>query len=173
MDKFDDLIKKSLLSQDGQEPEEGHYRRFEKRLKYSEMSSSKQFSYSLLRIAAVIAIGILIGSASYLYFTINSSEQELAVLSPELQETLYYYDNVSKNYLSGIESLPQQNPDLIKTLSQELQEYENEYNILLSELTNFPGDERIIHAIIENQRLKAELLSFLFGQLAESKNITK
>jgi hypothetical protein len=173
MDRFEDLIRQSLLAQSGAEPAGGHYQRFEERMTAEGSGSARLVNFSLLRVAAVVAFGLLIGSAGYLYFTKDREEQDIVVLPPELKETLYYYENVSKNNLLGIENLPKQDPDLIKSLSRDLREYENEYQVLLLELKDFPGDERIHHAIIENQRSKAELLSYLFGQLAESKNITK
>jgi len=120
--------------------------------------------FFVYRAAAVLITGLL---ATGIWLSQNRSEPDLrAALPAEIQETLAYYENMSQSKLYRLKNLPNGYQETLSEIESDLKEYDKEQHRLLEEWKKYPEDSRIIHALIENERMKAEMLNYLFTQLA-------
>jgi hypothetical protein len=130
----------------------------------------------LWRAAAVIVIF----AASFLFWEyLNSSErligrqekkmQKLDI--PELREAEVYYTNMVDNRLRELIPLIQQNPELQNELNNDLRELDSIYAELQKDLIDNIANDEVVEAMIQNYRLKLEILEDLLEHLQEtSKN---
>lgn len=164
MKNLEDLIKDNRVHLDGDEPLSGHLKRFERKMKPKIINLQTAMWY---KVAAVIMAGLIL--AALLVQRNSESNEDLMFtrLPPDLQEALIYYQQLSDKSLVELHTVLHKDHELNVKLSRELDENDREYLGLLKEYGRFDGDERIINAIIENRRMKAEMLGFLCIQMAD------
>ena len=128
------------------------------------------------RAAAVIVIF----AASFMFWEfMNNSDmligrQERKVRKmeiPELREAEIYYTNMVDNRLEELTPLIQQDPELQNELNSDLDELDSIYSELQKDLIDNIANDEVVEAMIQNYRLKLEILEDLLEQLQEtSKN---
>lgn len=128
------------------------------------------------RAAAVIVIF----TASYIFWDyLNSSgiltarqEKKVEKINiPELREAQIYYTNMVDNKLEELKPLIRENPGLQADLDQDLNELDSVYAELQKDLIDNIANDEVVEAMIQNYRLKLEILEDLLERLQEtSKN---
>jgi len=128
------------------------------------------------RAAAVIVIF----AASFMFWEyMNNSdmlmgrqEKKLQNLEiPELREAEIYYTNMVDNRLEELTPLIQQDPELQNELNNDLSELDSIYTELQKDLVDNIANDEVVEAMIQNYRLKLEILEDLLEKLQEtSKN---
>ena len=128
------------------------------------------------RAAAVIVIF----AASFMFWEFMSNSniligrQERKVQKmdiPELREAEIYYTNMVDNRLEELTPLIQQDPELRNELNSDLDELDSIYSELQKDLIDNIANDEVVEAMIQNYRLKLEILEDLLEQLQEtSKN---
>ncbi len=160
MTDFEKFVKENRELFDDQEPYPGHFKRF--RMK-NERRYVRRRGY--LSIAAAFIAGIILASAMYRYLSFGEDKQALSELSPQVKETLYYYDLVSRDMIEEIREMPVDDGQLKKKVLNDVERNDQTYQQLLGDLRKYPGDERVIHALIEYHRSRAEMLRYILQQL--------
>lgn len=153
---------------DLEEPSEGHFRRFRKKISRSERNRMS-FRHGL-QIAASIAVIL----ASGIVIVKSSKGSKKVAMSPEIQEfteaTDYYTRQANYKYdeISTFQFTSAQEKEM---LLEELSEMDEFYQELLKDLDANPGDERVMNALIQHYQLKVSVMDQIIEQLIEIKNI--
>jgi len=139
----------------------------------------RQFS-SWKAIAWRAAAVIIIFAASFMFWEyLNTrqvlvSRQEKKILKleiPELKEAEFYYTNMVDNKLKELIPLISENPELQNELNNDLRELDSVYAELQNDLIDNIANDEVVEAMIQNYRLKLEILEDLLEHLKEtSKN---
>jgi len=172
---------------------QGHEARFQERLE-QEMDSPEvivmeERSSSIrlwLKVAAIAVIVVITGILGYNYINEvdqdsiveNNSKKEvqndlnkqitLGDLSPDLKKIEDYYLTGINVQLSSLK-FSDENKDLIDGYMNQLKELNDEYQILNSELNKNGPSEATITALIDNLKIRLELLFKLKNKLKELK----
>ena len=178
----------------------GHEDRFEKKLKLhfskeaNEQKSNTSFFW--LKIAAVAIVFFAVGSFGYHYIAglndggelntqvaetnaenetnttlvANQPKITLGDLSPEFKKVENFYLTGINVQLASLE-VNDDNKELIDGYMKRIAELDIEYNRLNNELTETGPTEATINALIDNLKLRLDLLFKLKNKLKELKNL--
>lgn len=167
-DNLDNIFKELENQFDIEEPNIGHFNRFEAKLNQS-IAPKKRFKlFSYVAIAASIAllIGVWLGTS------FSDNGMELASISSEMEETQSYFVTTIQKELETIEK--ERNGDteqLINDALTQLNKLEEEYRTLTLDLKESTEDKRIIYAMIWNFQQRIEILQSLLIQIEDIKQI--
>lgn len=165
----------------------GHEARFLNKLDEELPVTSNKSKFTFLNVAAsvVILIGLSFGAYQFInsgedQLNSNSSEQlisesesesPLGKLSPQLKKVEdYYLANINLE-LSKMKVTPD-NKELFDGYLLRLEELNIEYEVLANELTQSGPTERTVEALIENLKLRLNLMYRLKEKLSELNNET-
>ncbi|MEI7724162.1 MAG: hypothetical protein WCK09_03610 [Bacteroidota bacterium] len=163
---------------DDAEPSAGHFDRFAARLDALPVTRPVARTRSqMLKIAALILVLI---SVSVMVFDLATREirdrfamaKQGSELPLEIREAVQYYDNQSGKQMATLQSLTANHADAVALNASALKEIRSldaTTNELKKSLTENPGNERILDAIIQNQQMKETMLNNIITQLSPSK----
>lgn len=170
-------LRKLMQNQGAEKSEqlrEGHELRFLNKLDDT-LPQKKKPMVVLWKVAAGIAILLMAGTTGYLISEGNgsqtqvaSSEVTLGSFSPELQKIETYYTANINLQLSTL-SYDEQSKDLVEGYMMRLQDLDEAYDHLNSELNSYGPSEATITALIDNLKIRLELLFKLKNKLKEFK----
>ena len=182
-DRIEEIILENLEGLNDNEPMEGHFERFQAKLK--SQSKKKVISFSLiLKVAAAVIFVLLATNQAFIYFSpdnqgllsteVRSTEVTLASVSPEYEEVEFYYSNAINVGLEQWYEL--KNEGLISEEEQhlmddEMKEFETLQKSLQSDLAANPQDERVINAMLEYYQTKLSLINMIVAKLQEVKEL--
>ena len=188
-------IRDIMKASSSQEPKlpKGHKARFEARLqanfsqdKTQQASSPMQIWIKIAAVAiAFVAVSVfgyyqlsknrlgdsLVESAPGLESQTDEKLVHLADISPDLKRVEQYYTSGIKDVLASL-TITTDNKDVIDGYMQQLQVLDLEYESLNLELTQAGPTEETITALVDNLKLRLELLMKLKTKLKELKNNT-
>ena len=169
-DKLDHIFKEKRSEFDFEEPNIGHFNRFEAKLKAGkEQPVVKKTSWHWLAIAASVLLifGYWLGNNDL------NKGLELADVSPKMEETQgFYLATIHKEIEEIKKQETPQNKKIIDDAFAQLEKLENNYQKLTLELKESNEDKRVIYAMISNFQRRLEVLQNLVDQLEEFENIT-
>ncbi len=163
----------------------GHEARFLDKLDsvLPEQKSKPLFSFLNIAASVVILIGLVFGATQFVrtdnvlpketeqVSTDDTSESPLGKLSPQLKKVEdYYLANINLE-LSKMKVTPD-NKELFDGYLDRLEELNREYGILADELTQSGPTELTVNALIDNLKLRLNLLYRLKEKLNELNNET-
>lgn len=93
----------------------------------------------------------------------NVSNENLNI--PELAEAEAYYSTLVTSKINEISILTVDNPEVSQELQYDMNELEQIYNDLRSDLADNAGNEEVIEAMIQNYRTRLEILEDLLRRL--------
>lgn len=181
-DNIEEIILKNLEGLNDSEPLEGHFERFEARLK---MQHKKKRIFSLnvvWKVAAAVIFVLLASNQAYIYLSPNQQSSILDIsnnknvtlssVSEEYEEVEFYYTNAINVGLDKWNSL--NNNGLItddeqKMMDEELGEFEARFKTLQEDLAANPNDERVINAMLEYYQAKLSIINMIVTKLEEVK----
>lgn len=183
-DYIEEMILKNLEALNDNEPMEGHFERFEQKLKAQ--NKVRKFTWkSALKVAAAVVFVLLAANQINLYFFSDSEDtgklalngqdknnMTLASVSPEYKEVEFYYtssinsglEQWNELYKAGLISEDEQT-----MMNDELKDFENMYKNLQQDLEANPGDERVINAMLEFYQVKLSVITMIVNKLEEVK----
>ncbi|HKK11381.1 MAG TPA: hypothetical protein VJ945_01010 [Flavobacteriaceae bacterium] len=160
---------------------EGHEKRFTDKLdKALPAEPKKRFSFGVMRIAASIVILVGLSFGAYKYFetppveqsqegatkTVATKIKSLGDVSPDLKKVEdYYLANINLE-LSDVKLTPE-NKALFDGYLDKLEELSKEYDRLTIELNENGPNELTVSALIDNLKLRLNLLYRLKEQLRD------
>ncbi|MBT0608655.1 hypothetical protein [Aequorivita echinoideorum] len=172
----------------------GHEARFLQKLEASfpkEKMESKKSTFSWLKVASVAIILLAVGFFGYQELVspksqnisteeiVNTDPQSpkvaekpqmtLADISPDLKKVEEYYKTGINVQLASLK-ITKENKDLVDGYMQRLAELDKEYTALNTELTRVGPTESTVTALIDNLKLRLDLLFKLKNKLKELKN---
>lgn len=123
---------------------------------------------SLMKYAAALAFIVVSG---FVYMSVkisNARELSLGELSPELAETEFYYHSKLEEKMNALKA----NSELIDpSVMSEIEEMDSVYKDLLKDLKDDADNEEVIMALIENYRLRLQLLEGILSRLNKDHEI--
>jgi hypothetical protein len=139
-------------------------------------SSSRKLYFTVFsRVAAVL----LIFAGSYLFHDLIDSRRSGKLLNqdfqniyeqiPELKEAENYYTNMVSMKLNEIKPFFILNPEVKNLVQTDLTELDSMYNELKTDLKDNVSNDQVIEAMIQNYRLKLQLLEDLLQDLKQEK----
>ncbi len=163
MKSFEEYIKENRAYFHQEEIPEGHEMRFAEKLqKLKENTPTitlgervRLWQKPLFRVAVVALL--FVGSVA-VYTVVSRGEQaaQMAQLSPELQEVENYYLVKCEKELTHFRTYNSSNSPV--DIAKELEDLEKEYQKLKKEMVKQPGNERVMSALVENLKLRLQLL---------------
>ncbi len=182
-DNIEEIILKNLEGLNDNEPMDGHFERFQAKLK--EQNKKKVISLNMiLKVAAAVIFVLLATNQAFIYFSpdnmgilssgLKSPEVTLASVSPEYEEVEFYYTNainvgLEQWYQLKNEGLISEEEQLL--MDDEMKEFEKLQKSLQSDLAANPQDERVINAMLEYYQTKLSLINMIVAKLEEVKEM--
>lgn len=167
-DNVEKIFKKLENQFDVNEPNAGHFSRFEAKLNKGKKPNILLKLWPIIAIAAsvILIFGVWLGSS------FSTQGMELAKVSSEMGETQNYFVATIEKELATIEK--ERNPDTEQIINdglQQLNKLEKEYQALTLELKESTEDKRIIYAMIANFQQRIEVLQSLLTQIEDVKQL--
>jgi hypothetical protein len=180
-DYIEELISKNIEVLNDNEPLEGHFDRFEAKLKLQHKTKKVNFRMVLKIAAAVVFVFLAVNQAA-IYFSpdyngklfagFNKNEVTLASVSPEYGEVEFYYTNainVGLNQWDELNSEGLISAEEKELMDKELTEFEERFKNLQQDLAANPSDERVINAMLEYYQAKLSIINMIVDKLQEVK----
>ncbi|MFV0376993.1 MAG: hypothetical protein ACK5JD_06775 [Mangrovibacterium sp.] len=177
---MDDLLEKMICENKNafeEDAPEGHFERFEQRLKKQQQPPAGNHKKKYLQIAAAAAFVLLLGNQLRMYLQQAVVQPEtygfsLSSISPEYGEVEYYYTSTWDKSMSHWQKLVANG--LISTeeqqlLKDEMNEFDQTYQKLQQELKSKPDDERIINAMLELYQTRLAIINLIIEKLENLK----
>ena len=175
MTNLEKQIKNHLEEFDSQEPNQGHFKRFEDRLREQpELKSQGQNRLQGIKIAALIIIMISVSVFVFDFATREirerfSAEKERTELPLEIREAVQYYNNQTNTQIATLHKMAANHAEagaLNASVLKEIQSLDHATEELEMSLQDNPGNEQILDAIIRNQRMKETMLNTIITQIS-------
>jgi hypothetical protein len=180
-DYIEELIRENLDGLNDFEPAEGHFDRFEAKLKAQ--SKRKKLNFGIVwKVAAIVIFVVLAANQAYIYFApankngLNENNGNtgitLSSVSQDYGEVEFYYNTAINTGLSqwnnmkedGLISATEQ-----EAMNTELAEFEERFKTLQADLAANPNDERVINAMLEYYKAKLDIINMIVNKLEEVK----
>lgn len=126
-----------------------------------------------LRYAAAVAV-IFVSFSAGIYFlsgTHERPEELYGELYREILETEAYYTSMVNQKYNELQPYVSSNPQLKKDLDYDLNELDRIYLELKEDLSDNVGNTEVVEAMIQQYRMKVEILEDLLNQIKEKENI--
>jgi hypothetical protein len=180
-DYIEELVSENLKGLNENEPQEGHFGRFEAKLEAMNKRKKVIPLNVVWKIAAAAVFAFLVVNQSIIWFSpdnrnlspgTGTSEITLASVSSEYEEVEFYFTNAINVGLNQWESLV--NQGLISEEEQlmmenELDEFEQVFTKLQGDLSSSPNDDRVINAMLDYYQTKLSLINMIVEKLQEVK----
>ncbi len=173
MNDLDNIIQKNRELFNTDEPNDGHFERFEQKL--NELNSKKKtFAFGYILKAAAVAILVVL-SGLWVYDNINETKINqgiaLSEISPEYGEVEMYYTHLVNQKYGEINQSKSLDSLQKVLLVHELNNMDSIYENLKKDLVTNPNDQRVINAMIQHYQLKVEVMNQILNQLQQVQNI--
>lgn len=181
-DKIEEIIFNNLEGLNDHEPLEGHFDRFEEKLKMQHKKNRKITFNVIWKVAAAVIFVLLATNQAFIYLSPNqqglilnankNSEITLASVSEEYEEVEFYYTNAINVGLTKWNAL--NNDGFIsdeeqEMMDEELGEFEDRFKTLQEDLAANPNDERVVNAMLEYYQAKLSIINMIVTKLEEVK----
>jgi hypothetical protein len=156
MDSFEKQIIEMRNGLQTDEPDQGHFDRFEMKLERNKQKFLFKRIYIWPAIAAIIVFGL------FLFIPTPENEQKqttLGQVSEQYAQVEFYYTKAIQHETEKIKALNEQmgSDNAIQLLVSELEEYDQVYEQLCTDLNAAPNDQRVINALIAYYQTKLEI----------------
>jgi hypothetical protein len=172
MKNLEEMIRSERDLFDAHEPDDGHINRFVKRLDELEMPK-RQFWLNTTWMAVAAALVILVAGWWFLQisgYSLKQTNQNIAGLTSEFKEAQSYYQHILGERMNQLRSVNISDPKMKERLITEMDELEKSDELIMNDLRNDPGNEAIIHAIIEQYQTRLNIFNRLLKQLSPLSN---
>ncbi len=179
-DYIEKIILKNLEELNENEPREGHFDRFEAKLK--RQNKKKKFGLNMvLKVAAAVVFVFLAVNQIAIYLNPdkkgnqvqnNENSASLASVSPEYGEIEFYYTNAINAGLNQWTSLSEEgliSEEEQQMMDVELNDFEDRFKDIQKDLAANPNDERVINAMLQYYQTKLSIINMIVNKLEEVK----
>lgn len=179
-DNLEDFIRNNRDALNASEPREGHMDRFEQKLRRNNRFKGPGLTRSpLMRMAAVLAVGFMLG---YLYYSndpkrmdsyskengVTTASLDLSSISPELAEAEAFFGQMLREKMETVKPLAGEDTMVYAAIRAQLESLESDYTDLRKELTGNQTNEQIVNAMIQNYRLRLDLIEHILNLKEEA-----
>jgi cytochrome c-type biogenesis protein CcmH/NrfG len=172
-DQLERLISNNRHSIQDEEPLEGHFERFEARLRKASKPTRTINFRPALKIAAIVVFALLAVNQARIWFFPEKKETfTLGSISAEYREVEFYYTNAIQVGMNQWEKLGREgfvSESEQQIMQKEQQEFDQVYQKLQEELKANPDDERVINAMLEYYQARMNVITIIINKLQEVK----
>lgn len=118
------------------------------------------------RIAAVLAI--MLGSTFYVGWVNWKNQSEELMMASELQEAEFYYGELIAAKVAQISKIDQ---NAEQEVFRNLESLDQAFNELKADLKDNADNEEVIYAMIDNYKIKLQILEQILQQLEDKKEL--
>jgi len=162
--KFEDFFRNNQNEFDFEEPDMGHFERFQAKIKGEGKAPKRKQGAPWYLLAIAASVLLFFG-----YWMGNQNSQkglELADVSPKMEETQNFYLATIQSEIEQIKGKrTEYNQKIIDDAFKQLELLETNYSKLTVELKESNADKRVIYAMITNFQNRLEVLQNLMDQL--------
>lgn len=156
------------LNFDVEEPTNGHFNRFEKKIQSSKKDKKRHVMYKSIAIAASFLLLISIA----FQITARPQKMTLSDVSPQMKKTENYFTGIIQKELKTIYLQKDKNTQkLIKDTQKQLEKLNIEYQKLSINLSKNGYNKRIINAMIYNYQQRISILKDILLKIETIKNL--
>lgn len=172
-EELERLILNNRSALQEEEPLDGHFERFEARIRKNKKQVRIINFRTVLRIAAIVVFALLaVNQARIYFFPEKQKTLSLGSISEEYREVEFYYTNAIQSGMNQWEKM--KNEGLISAAEQEMMQKEQEefdqmYQKLVEDLNANPNDERVINAMLEYYQARMNIITLIINKLQEVK----
>ncbi len=168
------LLKENMEMLSNAEPAEGHFERFEEKLKKTDRKKKTNLTI-VWKIAAAVIFAFLAVNQTLTWLTPPVDRNiSLATYSPQYRDVEFYYTSAISESLgqwkqfnkTGLVSATEN-----EMMKNELQNFEKMHRSLQEELKANPYDERVINAMLEYYQAKLNIINMVVEKLKEVQTI--
>ena len=163
MSILEQRIKKNKELFDVNEPEEGHFNRFQDRLKEIHEAEEPKLKRGYFTVRQIAASVVVLMAVTFVLFLYNNGSLSVFAgeTAPELAEVTDYYSSVTEQKLAQIEELSQSDTEteqLKQTALSNVNAIGEQTKALEKEYIESNKDTRVFGAIVNNYKLLASAL---------------
>lgn len=182
LEDFDKFIEQNRDEFDVMEPSAGVWDRIEKKTNKVTNRTHKTVRLNWIKIVSNVAAGVAIFIASYLFHEWNSkdapvpaqavasTQDSIPQLFKEFTETEAFFVSQVNGKLDEIHKYQEEYPELIEEILSDFKALDVEYNNLKKDLHDNASNQAIIQAMVQNQRIKLDILENLLEELNKKLN---
>ncbi|WP_420553598.1 hypothetical protein [Tenacibaculum aiptasiae] len=150
------------------EPHSGHSDRFQRKLQQSKKNNKPTMFWMSIAASVILVLGFYLGSYQ------QKSVYDLADISPKMAEAQSFFVSTINQELKEIEQYRNiETESIIEDSLDEIEDLEDRYKILITELSKNDNKRQIIQKMINNYQQRLEILERLLLQLELQKNPAK
>lgn len=175
MKNLEDIIRDNRDKFDEQEPSEGHFERFQQKLReYHKKNQSLTWTF-FLKAAAIAILVVLSGLWVFDRISETQSPEKIALesVSPEVKEAHIYYSSLMQKKYNQIKQFDFENQKQKELLLSELHDMDSIYVNIKDDLKMNPNDPRVTNALIRHYQTKLEVMNQILEQLQAIQRQTK
>jgi hypothetical protein len=173
MDDIERLVLGNLDELNNHEPAEGHFERFEAKLKKQPQGKKVNLRIAWRVVAAAVFIFLAVNQALIYFPAKNGKVTTLGSVSPEYREVEYYYTNTIDEALVQWKKMSENgylSEDDKAMMADELKDFDKAYSSLQKDLKANPDDERVINAMLQYYQDKLNVITMIINKLKEVKS---
>ena len=167
-DRLEEFVSANKESFDRHEPDPSLWLK----INPGEPQREKRRYLNWLRYAAALAL-IFAGFSAGIYFLVNGGGSESGIqsqLSQEIEETENYYNTLVNEKYHELKTYLVDDQETHEMLLTDMEELDEIYKELKVDLNDDVSNPEVIDAMIQNYRIKLEILEDLLSQLKEKEN---
>jgi len=171
MDKLEEHIRKNREALDRYDPPSGVWRRIRKKI-FIKKSSPLRLVISIAAMFTIILVSALLFMKPGKFLPGNRMTGNISVSDhhPQLKETEIYYNNLVFSLYNEVSPLLAANPDIRKELLTDISHLDSIYVEIRRDLKDNIANQEVIDALIQNYRIRIELLEDMLIILREDEN---
>jgi len=165
-DRLEEFVSNNREAFDVHEPDPSLWLKINSR---STLQAGKSRRFNWLRYAAAVAV-IFAGFSTGIYYLTGAKQQpggQYSEVFIQLAESETYYNQLVHERYSELEPYLTSMPGIQKDLDTDLEELDRIYNELKSDLQKNVANPEVVEAMIQNYRIKVEILEDLLYQIKE------
>lgn len=150
---------------DLQEPHPGHLARFEHKLNAAKERNKTSWKWLSFAASVILLLGFWLASAH------QKKQIELADISPKMEEVQNYFVSSIHQELKTLEkNRSLETETIIENALDKLEDLEEDYQVLVKELTKNGKQRKLINAMIKNYQNRLDILEKTLKQIEYIKN---
>jgi hypothetical protein len=171
MDKLEEHIRKNREALDRYNPPSGVWRRIRKKI-FKKKSAPLRLAMSIAAMFTIILASALLFLKPGKFLSVNrmTGNNSVSGQNPQLKETEIYYNNLVYSLYNEVSPFLTANPDIRKELLTDISHLDSIYMEIRRDLNDNIANQEVIDALIQNYRIKIELLEDMLKILREEEN---
>jgi predicted CopG family antitoxin len=102
---------------------------------------------------------------------ISLEKEQEEVVIPELKEAEMYYSSIVEEKMREIKPMLTEHPGMDKEINKDLSELDSMYTELKKDLKDNIATGEVVHALIENYRMRIDILEEILSELSEDEQL--